>query len=236
MVSVNEILSDVLRSVDDEAMKKFSRGYYTSMIQQALELLDFNTYMNKRMEQFDYAPFIPMPENAWNIREIYLFNGDCCDVMTAQNVWWKRNYKGNNANRVTKDTNDHFIKSFSDQDNIYYYNVFDGNIYLSPACADYSRVLIVFNGISTPIGTTPIVPIQLRKTVCDIVTMEVFKKLKARISDIKAAQYYRQLYADAYNELYNKQTGSWWTAINFATSMDSHSRQSLLEYLSKAND
>lgn len=236
MVSVEQILSDVLRLVDDEPMRKFSKGYYTSLIQQSLEKLSFHTYMTKQIEYFDYATQIDIPANCWNVREVYLYNGDCCDISTAQNVWWKRNYRGNAANRVTKNTVDNFIAPYSYEDNVFYYNADGGKIYFSSACAGYEKVMVVFNGIQSPIGTTPIIPIQLRQTVIDMVVIEAFARLKSRLNNPKEAQMYRALYSDAYQRLYDKATGSWWTAINFANSMDTHSRQALLEYLSKAND
>jgi len=235
MLSVEEILSDVLRNVDDEGMVKISKGYYTSLIRKALEKISFQLYVTKKMEYFDYAPIIDIPKNCWNIREIYLFNGDCCNIETAQNVWWKKNYKGNEANRVTSSTDDPFIKKYSYSDNIYYYNADSGKIYLSSSCATFAKVMIVFNGIGSPIDTTPLIPIRLRTVIVDLTTLEIFRKLKARVSNPKEAQLYRQLYNDTYVNLYDKASGSWWDAIVYANSMDSHSRQSLKEYLSKAN-
>jgi hypothetical protein len=60
-------------------------------------------------------------------------------------------------------------------------------------------------------------------------------KLKARLGNPKEAQIYRQLYNDTYMNLYDKVSGSWWDALSFVNSMDTHSRQSLYEYISKAN-
>lgn len=236
MLTVEEILSDVLRNVDDEGMIKFSKGYYTSLIRKALEKTSFQLYTNKVVEYFDYASIIPFPVNCFNIREIYLFNGECCNIESAQNVWWKRNFKGNEANRVTSTTSDPFIKRYTYSDNIYYYNADSGNIYLSSSCASYEKVMIVFNGIQSPINTTPLVPIRLRNVIVDLTTLEVFRKLKARVNNPKESQIYRQLYNDTYINLYDKASGSWWDAVIFVNSMDTHSRQALTEYLSKANE
>jgi hypothetical protein len=236
LISVDAIISEVARNIDDEPMRKFSKGYLTSLVQQALEQLDFQTYMTKQIEYFDYATEIHIPENAWNIREIYLFNGECCDITSAQPVWWKANYRGNAANRVTKNTNDPFIRSYTYEDNVYYYNAEGGSIYFSSACATYEKIMVVFNGISTTIGTTPMIPIQWRRVVCDMVTVECFKKLKARLGNPKEAQMYRALYAEAYNDLYNKLSGSYWNVYTQAVSMNTHDRQALLEYMSKSNE
>jgi hypothetical protein len=91
--------------------------------------------------------------------------------------------------------------------------------------------MVVFNGISTPIGSTPIIPLPMRRAVVDWVTLECFKKLKARNPRL-----YRPLYADAYNDLYNKQSGSWWDAKDFSNSLDTHAVECMREYLSKANE
>jgi len=235
MISVEEVLSDVLRNVDDEAMQKFSKGYYVSLIRRSLEKLAVQLYHKKEIIYFDYSDVLEIPKNCFNVREIYLFNGDCCDITNAQNVWWKRDYKGNSANRVTKDTNDHFIKSYSYSDNVYYYNEDAGRIYLSSACATFSRVMVVFNSTGTSEGNALVVPMRLRNVLIDLVTLECFKKLKARLGNPKEAQIYRQLYNDTYMNLYDKVSGSWWDALSFVNSMDTHSRQSLYEYISKAN-
>ena len=53
MISPLEILSDVLKLADDESFKDNSKGYYMSLIQQALQELAFDTFFDVRTEFFD---------------------------------------------------------------------------------------------------------------------------------------------------------------------------------------
>lgn len=93
-ISVNEILSDVLKLVDDEAYIINSKGYYVSQIQQALEGLAFDTFFDEREQDFEFPVHtlaMPIPDNAFNIQQIFLFNGDKCSPSNVTNVYWKRN-------------------------------------------------------------------------------------------------------------------------------------------------
>ena len=119
-VSIDELLSDILPLVDDERLELNTKGYYTSMIQQALEALAFETFFDERRET---APFptetltMMMPKGAFNLRNVYIFNGTECNIGNSRKVWWKRNYftkgKGYIANNKGERTRDPFISGES---------------------------------------------------------------------------------------------------------------------------
>ncbi len=60
-VTVNEILADVLKIVQDTDFKINSKGWYTSQIQQALEELSFDTFFLTINRTF------PVPNDLTNI-------------------------------------------------------------------------------------------------------------------------------------------------------------------------
>jgi len=238
MVSHEVILSDLLQNIDDLEFKKFNPGTYKFIIQAALEQLSLQT--QALTIEKDYAMpstlSLAIPKGCFNLQEVYVYNGECCNKATAKNLWWKRNYRTKGltegyVTRVMKDTEDPFIQNFPSVDQVYFYGIENGMVYFSPSCAGYSRVNLVFNGLQTSYGDIPIIPIQFRKAIVDYCTYECLKKLKA-----KDPKTYTVACRDAYAELYDRINGSWSQARIWSRSLDSNVRQSLNEYLSKANE
>jgi len=80
-VSIEHLLAEVTATVDDvEFRKGFKKGWYTSRIQDALQELSFDTFWQKVTHDWEVPQNcrIPMPENVFNIREIYLYSGELC--------------------------------------------------------------------------------------------------------------------------------------------------------------
>lgn len=112
-VSVNLVLADILSFVDDESTRShgFNRGYYISGIQKGVEELAYDTFFDVvtkdilLLEENKKNLAVEMPPNAFNIREMYLFNCTCKDSDTDEDsphgccspansviVHWKRLY------------------------------------------------------------------------------------------------------------------------------------------------
>lgn len=234
-LSQNVILADLLSNIDDLGFKKFNKGTYTSMIQACLEQLSFHTLLLKIEKNYPLPSTLSLaiPQGCFNLLDIYVYNGDCCEKEHSKKLWWKDNYrtqgKGYISN-VMQNTRDPFLPSYHHAHDVHFYGIENGIIYLSPNCANYAHVNIIFNGILTNYGDTPFIPIQLRKAVVDYCTLMCFKKLKA-----KNPKLYTPLYRDAYVDVYDKQNGSWADALLWTRTLDEGSRSDLLEYLSKAN-
>lgn len=93
-ITPEQILADVLKFVDDEGFRLNSRGFYVSQMQQALQELSYDTFFDVQREAFDVPADLKLelPEGAFNIKQMYLFNGTVCNISTAQNVYHSRNY------------------------------------------------------------------------------------------------------------------------------------------------
>jgi len=104
-VTPDQILADVLKFVDDEDFRLNTRGFYVSQMQQALQELAYDTFFDERTQAFDVPADLKleMPEGAFNIRQMYLFNGTKCNIKTAQNVYWSRNYITDGKGFVKRD-------------------------------------------------------------------------------------------------------------------------------------
>lgn len=257
-VTVNEILADVLKLVDDERYELASKGHYTSQIQQALEGLAFDTFFQKIRKSFDFPVEtlgLPMPIGAFNIKEAYLFHGTECDISNSQKVWHKANYftRGNGFFAKNKGHNhDPFIESSgyggSDRqgyaksvhshgaaENAFYYNVVDGIVMFSSACRAYPKVHLVYNGTGCEIGDIPVIPIFLREAVKDYTT-EVTLRIKMA-KEPKTWTTLWQIYEKRLNrdEEYGMGQGSWFRAAQRIRNMSKGERDDLFEYLGSSS-
>ena len=192
MVTPNEILSDATAYCGEEDFKIISRGFFMSLLQRAVQELAFDTFFDERTETFNVPENLnlEMPKGAFNIRQMYLFSGDECNIANSQNVYWKRNYytKGNGylARDKVGNHRDPFYenRSFGNDDGpyandpslrrtgklssirqTYFYNIQSGMIMLSSTCRNFEKIAIVFNGVGANIGDVPFVPMLFREAV-----------------------------------------------------------------------
>lgn len=246
-VTANHIIADVSATVDDKAFRKgFSKGWFISRIQDALQEMAVDTLWF----YFQYDTPVPancqvkIPENVFNIREIYLSNGTFCDPQMTQNVYYKRlfnnNYEGKGYSAKVKDdgsnSNDPFVSNQSNYSlpfltsfaakNAYYANEQNGILMLSQNCANYGFIRIIFNGYACAVGDVPIIPRFMEQAIKDKVLVAYYNAMKSR-----DPRKYRPLWVDAKNDLENPQTGSWNKTRKRANSMNTYERDSMNEYI-----
>ncbi|MFN5416288.1 MAG: hypothetical protein ACK5B9_04465 [Flavobacteriia bacterium] len=244
-VSVNEILSDVLKVVDDSSFKINSPGWYKSQVEQALEELSFDTFFLTINKDFEIPCDLKLelPLGAFNLRQIYVYNGDKCDFSCAQVVYHKSNFLGSGSgntylarDRYTNDR-DRFHKHRGTSqivpNNVFFYGIQQGIINLSPNCKQFQKVMLVYNGIQSDIANSPIVPLYLRQAVKDFVTV---KGLETRIAqETVNLQRWNLLLARYDNSLNHPYDGSWVKAERRVKTLDNKHRQDMKEYLSRMN-
>ena len=253
-VTVNEMLSDVLKLVDDERYETNSKGYYTSLIQQALEQLAFDTFFDERRESFPFPDnlCLDMPAGAFNLKHVYLFDGTTCDVTNSRKVWWKNNYytrgngyfadnKGNNGNDPYFPSNSYgrrsehpdiaeSLRNRTSVENHYFYNIQNGIIMFSSACKVYPKVHIVYNGVGCDLGDVPIIPLFLREAVMDFVT-EFTLRIKMAKPDGRVWYSLWQIYDKKLDR--SGFNGSWHSAELRVKSMSISEKTDLFEYFGK---
>ena len=257
MISPGEILSDVLKQCNDESFKDNSRGYYTSLIQQALQELAFDTFFDERTETLAVPGNlnVEMPKGAFNIRQLYLYNGTECNIENSQNIYWKRNYytKGNGYLARDKgfNNNDPFYNNRTvgrhDDANLrrvnsthssitqsYFYNVQNGIIMLSQSCKRFENIAIVFNGTGADIGDVPFIP-QLYREAIKMWVLD--SALKVKMATATPAEFNRWQTLWSINDklLRKPYTGAWEEAQVRAKSIDAKQREDLKEYLGRLN-
>jgi hypothetical protein len=263
-VTIDEILSDVLKSVNDASFKKNSKGWYTSQAQQALEELAFDTYFREENRAFNVPENLrlELPSGAFNIREMYLFNGDECNINNSAVVYHKKNFingtsgngyvardtyknardpfhtkRGNRLDRIPGIQNgrsDRFSTGSGLTNEVYYFSVQNGLIMLSSSSKNYQKVMIVYNSVGTEIGEAPIIPSFLRQAVKDYVTVKSLESIMAM--DDEKFNKWNALYGIHKNNLGDGDfNGSWAQGKRRVKRINTKERNDIKEYMSKLN-
>lgn len=251
MVSIGDILADVLKMVGDSDCRVNSRGWYVSQIQQALEELSFDTFFVTRNEIFDMPDDmrIPTPKGAFNIKNIYVFDGDKCSFDNRRNVYHKSNFinSGDGNSFVAKNTgrngNDPFYRNRMNRggidnripDNVLFYSVQNGVIMLSPSCRNHQKVFIEFSGVSCDIGDVPFVPSFARQGVKDWVCVQALPMKMQDVIGTAEYQHYLNMFKIKKQDLEDVYDGSWAITKRRAGALDDKFRDDLKEYLTFMN-
>jgi hypothetical protein len=231
-------MSDVILELNDDDHKLFTPGYYVSQIQQALEELSLDTFLNEYYFDHKFPSetlSIEMPKGAFNLRTVYVFNGGCCNVKTSVQCHFKRGYITNGANkgytaRNKIDALDPFISPYHYDNEVYYFSLQNGNVLLSSKCIGYENVRLVYNGVITNIGDVPIIPLPFRQAIKEYVLERCYRILKGR-----NPKFYRPLWMDIYQSLTTPFDGTWDKALSRARSVDSKELEDYKEYFMKMN-
>lgn len=249
-LKLDDILSVVLPMVNDLEYRDAPKGFYTSMVQKALEELGMDTFFDERRESFDLPGetlTLPLPKGCFNVRNIYLFNGDECNISNSIKVWWKRNYftRGNGyiandkfGNTADPFFTDHFgiatavnknlIRWDTKQSAKFFYGIQMGNIMFSSYCRGVAnKVMIHYNGTGCDLGDMPFIPVLLRTAVEDYVIESILRMKMAKDMSV------RNLWAIYDKKLRQPYEGSWEKAETRIKTMNSSQRNELFEYLSR---
>lgn len=243
LLSVADILSDVTRITNDRSFKALSKGAYTAIIQRALEQLSFESFFDKRMEvvAMNENGKFTLPKGAFNIRDIFVFNGKECEVEKgAKKVWAKENYYRSDRGNTTLshdmgNNRDPFFPRRRETafDDVYFYGVQNGVVILSQACHRFQNILISYNGMGADIGEEPFIPRYFRDGIVDYVCVEA---LLIRMSSAMDNSEFNRWSAILNIKKLDKEGrypggGSWDKCIVRASSMDSGARSDLKQYL-----
>lgn len=246
-VTINDILADALKLVGDVDMKFNSKGWYTSQIQQCLESLSYDTFFLDLDKDFDLPENLrlDMPKGAFNLQQIYLFNGDSCHIKNRVNVYHKKNFINDKSggNYVARDNYSNYRDRFHKQrssikntpDNVYFYDIQNGVIMLSPNCHGFEKIKIVYSGVHTSIGEVPVIPTFLRQAVK---TKVVVEGLASRMAQSIGMPEYNQIFNlhnlhD--NKLNHPYDGEWVKAERRVKSIDRKKKQDIKEYFQAMN-
>jgi len=248
-VSHNHIIASVAKTVDDEKFRKgFSKGWYVSQIQDALQELAFETFYQEITLDYDIPKNLrlELPKNIFNLREIYIYDGDgCCSPHNSQIVHWKNMFDNKGKEGYTARVKDSsggsnynqspFVADYHDYWNHagyekrikYYANVQNGTLMLSSSCESFRKIRIICNGMGVEVGGIPYIPRFFEQAIKDWVIEKFYRAMMAR-----DPRTYRALYLEAKDARENLRNGSWKEARKRILSMNSWQKEDLNEYLS----
>lgn len=225
LLPVELILRDVLQRTDDEDLAKgISKGGYINLISNGLTKMAMNTYYAEEPPLDINMPHDfrwKLPENFFNISELYAFNGDCCDVEYSQRINFKRNFNNSpNGDGYTALNKGHHHDIFDAEDfgrhGLLYANVQNGILMFSSSCKGFEKFRIIYNSFGGKIGDKPLIPRPLREVVTDYACLYAFEILMNRYpKSAYGASYQRTL-----TKIENKLTGTRWEAEMFVKSAD----------------
>jgi len=257
-VTVDDVLADVLLLVDDENTRRQSKGYYVSQIQQALEKLSLETFFKEITKDLPMGSDgrIPIPKGCFNLKQVYLFQGDTCDPTCMQNVYHKRNLSLSGSGNVVFSRNrighnDAFhqssprgridsrrggaINTNESLNNLYLYGTQDGTVMFSPNCRAFQNVRFIYNGFHTEIGDKPIVPTMFREATKVYVVVEALKVRLAKSIGTAEYPHVNALLQNHKNDLEHPFDGKWQNAKHLIKRLDSKHREDLAMYYQSIN-
>lgn len=261
-VSIGDILADVLKVTRDSDFKTSSKGWYTSQIQQALEELSFDTYFD---EQTAILPVsdnlrVEMPKGAFNLKQVYLFNGDKCTIQGRVNVYFKKNFinscTGNGYvardnwkneedpfhtqrgglkffNNVAYGRSSSYTNSENRSERLYYCGIQNGLIMLSENCRKFDNLFLVYSGIMTDIGEAPVVPQFFRQAVKAWVLVSALQEKMTETIATKEYSHWANLQARYERDINDQSNGVWVNAERRAKRLNSKERVDIKEYLTR---
>lgn len=210
-LTVENILSNALVSVNDEGMKLFTKGWYTKQVKDGLDELNYHSPFLQTKKDIPLTSnlIIPVPSGVWDTIDLFIWNGsgtceDACKISEVVRLFHKRNvhttgYGYGYTARHMSNSADYLLENpYQFDSEVFYYNVVMGNYELSPACIDYENLRIVYNGVPGVISAVKFIPPFVKPAIEAFVVEKTFAALKAR--DIK----YRPLWSDAKEDLYGQ--------------------------------
>lgn len=258
-ITVDEVLFNSAGFSGDTTFTYCPYGFYVQQISDAFEELNMATMMMDGHADFDMPTehlTIPLPADCFNVRNIWVYSGDICDIGVSKKVWHKRNYytqgKGYLANRTGYNTSDpYYLDGFSGGvrmhenldlirynnpatiNNVLFFNIQNGNLMLSASCkAAGTKVHIHYASTGCKVGDAPIIPRFYKKAIEDYTTEAALRfRMANEPSNAKFLMALQQEYKMRMDK--NGFYGSWHDAVVMARKMSKAEAESLSVYLGK---
>jgi hypothetical protein len=254
LLTVNDILSDVLSIVDDGGTKLRSKGWYIGQIKQALEELNFDTFFGEFHGEYALPSNLQMqiPTGAFNINDVFGIGGDGCAITGSHKIWHKRGFinskSGNGFTARNNGDNDgdpfHSKSNLGRRalenerlaaSNLYYYSIHNGIIMFSESCRVFGNIRLVFNGVADDVAGEPLIPKYLRQAVKDWVSIEALRiKALSKVGTQEYSHWVRMLDKATYSKD-NPRDGSWIKAERRVKKIDRGQKRDMDEYFKSLN-
>lgn len=245
-IEVEAVLSEIVINTDDADFKKgVPKARYISWIQKAMQELAKETFYFKVTLDVDMPQNAQykLPENIFNIRELYAYDGDICAPSATQNLYYKRLFNnmsdGKGYTAKVKDrgfgTPDLFVANYPSNfreytgRNVsfkYAWNEIGGILMVSSDVLKYPYLRIVSNTYGVTVGENPIIPRAFERAVVDWVCVRFYTMMVSR--DVRLYSPLLSIHKQSLEGIY----GSWNQAKKFVKSMDTAKKEAMEEYMS----
>ncbi len=197
LLSIDEIKADVLVNVGDLDQKLLTPGFYSRRVKRCIDELGYTTYFLTHFQDFPTPESLQLfiPSGAFNLNNVFAFNGDCCDVGGMQTVHNKRQFLMRGKTSATQHfgytsrNNDRnadplFINVVGDSE-ILFYAENNGIILLSDSCRLYDHIRVVFSGTPSKIDEQKIIPPFVAEYIVNQVTTDALFALKSKQPNLR---------------------------------------------------
>jgi len=228
------------------------KGVFMAWIRDAFVELNMQSHFQEQRVNVDFDArtlTIPLPEDCFDIRNIYMFTGTECTFDNTKKVYWKRNYYTEGQGYVANDKwNNGRDPIFTSHNSIHetkidepsngtnallFYNVQMGNLMFSSNCKSAgTRVHIHYSGTGSTVMDAPIIPIFYKNAIEDYI-IEAGLRMRMAMDPInaKAFAYNQQIYERRLDK--EGMRGSWHNAKMLSRTMNTAQRNDLNNYLSR---
>lgn len=258
-VKVNDILFTCAGMAGDTSFKVLPRGAYISFISDAFQQLNMDSFFVRAHKDYDFPSdnlSINLPDNCFNVKNVWVFSGDRCHTAATFKVHFKRNYytdgsgyfandKGVNSidpyygSRSLIDINrDKSLIRYNNQsnlNNLLFYGVQNGNLMLSSSCRNAgTKVRIDYNSTGCEVGEAPIIPKYFKTAIEDFVIEAALRfRMANEPSNAKPLAYLQQTYANRLDK--DGMNGSWHKAVMKVRNMSSAEREDYAIYMGRSS-
>ena len=239
LISINEVLADVMQVLDDRSNSKLSPGYYIAQVHNAIDELGFDVDFIPQTNDYPMPLdlMVDMPSGCFNLTGIQVYTGTPDAVGYTETVYWRKGVQtrgrgtGVTANVNNHNVTDPFFRCSVWEYQIYYFSVQNGIIRLSDTCQDFNYVRLTYSGIpSQKLDFVKMIPPEVRKSLVDWVTVRCAGSLKYKDNRYRIVELDAQRSLDEYG--YN---GSWHEAKERLRRLDKKKMRDTILYNNKFN-
>jgi hypothetical protein len=197
LLSIQEVLADVMVIMDDEDNRKLTPGFYNAQVKYALDELGFDISFLPVTNDYEIPEdlILEMPKGCFNLNSIHIFTGTPDSVGYQENVYWKKGAQtrgketGMTSNVRGWNITDPFFRVNVSEWSLYYFSVQNGLMRLSDACSAFDYARLNYDGIpSKNLDVVKMIPPECRKAIVLWVTDKCAASLKLRDNKYRAVQ------------------------------------------------
>jgi hypothetical protein len=254
-ITPSELIFNAAAFAGDTKHEYVPRGFYMSLIRDAFRELNMASKFTEKRENFKLPQghlTLPLPEDCFDVENIYMFTGNDCTFEDTKKVYWKKNYytegDGYIANDKWINKSDPYFENHefrvgavspllnkpqAPRTRLLYYNIQMGNLMLSSSCRDAGDMVhIHYRSTGSTAMDSPIIPIFFKTAIEEFVTEAA---LRFRIAnEPQNAKQLTYLHQDCKQRLDKEgMRGSWHQAIYLARTMNDSQRNELNMYLAR---